>query len=165
MWDLSSLTRDWTHVPCIARWILHHWTTEPGKSQPWVLNVDDCICLFTCVLFDSRFDKSSMRGNSLVVQWLRHNAPNARGMNSIPHQGTKILRAALQGQKKKKNSNDTMRGIFSVQFLGLIHWGCSVKSAEFPHEHAGHLFCAKYFHVYQAYHLHNRTVFPSFSCN
>ena len=28
MWDLSSLTRDWTHVPCIARQILNHWTTR-----------------------------------------------------------------------------------------------------------------------------------------
>ena len=28
MWDLSSLTRDWTHVPCIGRWILNHWTTR-----------------------------------------------------------------------------------------------------------------------------------------
>ena len=66
------------------------------------LNVDDCICLFTWVLFDSRFDKSSTRGNSLVVQWLRRHAPNARDMSSIPDQGTKILCAALQGQKKKK---------------------------------------------------------------
>ena len=24
-WDLSSLTRDQTHVPCIGRWILSHW--------------------------------------------------------------------------------------------------------------------------------------------
>ena len=32
MWDLSSLTKDWTHVPCIAKWILNHWTTSdvPG---------------------------------------------------------------------------------------------------------------------------------------
>ena len=27
MWDLSSLTRDWTCVPCIVRWILNCWTT------------------------------------------------------------------------------------------------------------------------------------------
>ena len=24
----SSRTRDWTHVPCIGRWILNHWTTR-----------------------------------------------------------------------------------------------------------------------------------------
>ena len=140
-------------------------TEPPGKSQQWVLNVDDCICLFTWVLFDSRFDKSSTRGNSLVVQWLRRHAPNARGMSSIPDQGTKILRAALQGQKKKKIPVRAVRCVFSVQFLGLVHGGCSVKSAEFPHERPGHLFCAKCFHVYQTYHLHNRTTFPSFSCN
>ena len=28
MWDLSSLTRDRTHVPCIGRRILNHWTTR-----------------------------------------------------------------------------------------------------------------------------------------
>ena len=26
MWDLTSLTRDQTRVPCIAGWILKHWT-------------------------------------------------------------------------------------------------------------------------------------------
>ena len=28
MWDISSLTRDRTSVPCVARWILNHWTTR-----------------------------------------------------------------------------------------------------------------------------------------
>ena len=28
MWNLSSQTRDRTCVPCIARWILNHWTTR-----------------------------------------------------------------------------------------------------------------------------------------
>ena len=28
IWDLSSLTRDRTHVPCIGRWILQHRTTK-----------------------------------------------------------------------------------------------------------------------------------------
>ena len=27
-WDLSSPTRDQTHVPCIGRQILNHWTTS-----------------------------------------------------------------------------------------------------------------------------------------
>ena len=27
MWDLSFLTRDGTHTPCIGRWRLNHWTT------------------------------------------------------------------------------------------------------------------------------------------
>ena len=32
-WDLSSLTKEWTRVPCIGRWILNHWTTRkiPGR--------------------------------------------------------------------------------------------------------------------------------------
>ena len=28
IWDLSSLTRDWTHIPCVARQILYYWTTR-----------------------------------------------------------------------------------------------------------------------------------------
>ena len=26
--NLSSLTRDWTHIPCIGRWSLNRWTTR-----------------------------------------------------------------------------------------------------------------------------------------
>ena len=34
MWDLSSPNRDQTCMPCIARWILNHWSTReiPGSS-------------------------------------------------------------------------------------------------------------------------------------
>ena len=32
MWDLSSPTRDWTHILCIARQILNHWTTKEVPS-------------------------------------------------------------------------------------------------------------------------------------
>ena len=36
----SSQTRNWTHVPCIGRWILNHWTTRGNlgvslKSKLW----------------------------------------------------------------------------------------------------------------------------------
>ena len=32
MWDLSSLTRDQTCVPSIARWTLNRWTTREVAS-------------------------------------------------------------------------------------------------------------------------------------
>ena len=34
VWDLNSLTRDRTHVPCIGKWLLNHWTTRefPASS-------------------------------------------------------------------------------------------------------------------------------------
>ena len=46
-------------------------------------------------------------GTSLVVQWLRPHASNARGTGSIPGWGTKIPHAAGydQGKKKKKLKN------------------------------------------------------------
>ena len=28
MWDLNSPAGDQTHVPCIGRWFLNHWTTR-----------------------------------------------------------------------------------------------------------------------------------------
>ena len=31
MWDLSSLTRDWTHIPCIRWWSPNHW---PAREVP-----------------------------------------------------------------------------------------------------------------------------------
>ena len=34
MWCLSSLTRDWTHTPCIGRWNLNHWTTREVPFCP-----------------------------------------------------------------------------------------------------------------------------------
>ena len=33
LWDLSSLTRDQTHVPCFGRQILNHWTTREIPRQ------------------------------------------------------------------------------------------------------------------------------------
>ena len=32
MWDLSSLSRDWTHNPCIGRQSLKHWTAGGLKE-------------------------------------------------------------------------------------------------------------------------------------
>ena len=42
MWDLSSLTRGQTHIPCIARWILNPWTTRED-SLSRVKSFDDFI--------------------------------------------------------------------------------------------------------------------------
>ena len=39
MWDLSFLTRDWTHNPYTGRWSLNHWTTREvpsGNSFIWM---------------------------------------------------------------------------------------------------------------------------------
>ena len=43
MWDVSSLARDWNHIPCIERWILNHWGTREvstgrilSRNMPWM---------------------------------------------------------------------------------------------------------------------------------
>ena len=45
-------------------------------------------------------------GTSLVVQWLRLHASNARDMGSIPGQETKLLYATWCGQEILKKIND-----------------------------------------------------------
>ena len=44
MWDLSSPARAQTHIPCIRRQILYHWTTRevPAKTT---------VCLLNCPTF------------------------------------------------------------------------------------------------------------------
>ena len=49
-------------------------------------------------LMESVIQESDL-GTSLVVQWLRLCASNARGMGSTPRQGTKIPYALQQGQR------------------------------------------------------------------
>ena len=35
MWDLSSLTRNQTHAPCVGRWSLNQWTTREAPPSPF----------------------------------------------------------------------------------------------------------------------------------
>ena len=39
MWDLSSLTRDWTCVPCIGRQTLNHWTTREVPALFFLMHI------------------------------------------------------------------------------------------------------------------------------
>ena len=56
-----------------------------------------------------------VRGTSLAVQWLRHGAPNTEGTVLVPGWGTKILHAALCGQKQDSNRA-------SASETGCGHW-------------------------------------------
>ena len=49
-------------------------------------------------------NQKSYGGTSLVVRWLKLDAPNAEGTGSIPGQGTKISHAKTIKIKKKKKS-------------------------------------------------------------
>ena len=42
MWDLCSLTRDWTCTPCIGRWSLNHQTTTEDPSFLRLNNIPSC---------------------------------------------------------------------------------------------------------------------------
>ena len=44
LWHVgSSQIRDWTHVPCIGRWILNHWTTREVSIHSPGLNLCPCL--------------------------------------------------------------------------------------------------------------------------
>ena len=66
-------------------------------------------CISTILQLKKKKGKKEKRnsepGNSLAVQWLGLGAFMARGLGSIPGEGTKILQAAWQGQKKKEKRN------------------------------------------------------------
>ena len=36
MWDLSSPPRDQTHIPCIGRWRVKHWTTKGSPQKQYL---------------------------------------------------------------------------------------------------------------------------------
>ena len=55
-------------------------------------------------MFFPQFKKKELR-NSLVVQWLGLSAFNAKGLDSIPGQGTKI--PVWLGQKKREGIKKT----------------------------------------------------------
>ena len=49
MWDLSSLTRDWTHAPASEAWSLNHWT---AREVPYLVFFNwSIVNLQCCVSF------------------------------------------------------------------------------------------------------------------
>ena len=60
--------------------------------------------IYRSINIDRKYER---KGNSLAVQWLGLRASTAGGMESIPCQGTKILHATWQGQKKKKEEKES----------------------------------------------------------
>ena len=52
MWDLSSLTRNWTHVPCTGRWI-NYWTTRDLTKSQRFLTLHFEFCSFSPSVYKS----------------------------------------------------------------------------------------------------------------
>ena len=62
-------------------------------------------------------------GPSLAVQWLRLRAPNTEGTVLVPGWGTKILHAALCGQKQdsnRANASETGCGHWDHLYLTFV---------------------------------------------
>ena len=76
-------------------------------------------------------NQKSYGGTSLVVRWLKLDAPNAEGTGSIPGQGTKISHAKTIKIKKKKKNMDNKVLLYGtgnhVQCPGINHNGKEYK--------------------------------------
>ena len=67
MWDLRSMTRSWTHVPCIARQILHHWAT---RGVPGLLLLKSLNLLLSYLIYSQDFDNHLFTDNSKIYNYL-----------------------------------------------------------------------------------------------
>ena len=75
MWDLTSLTRGGTCIPCSERWILNHWTT---RQVPLNIGFSDA-----CSLFSSLYPSSGIIMYCILIVlwpfiylWLQIRIPN-----------------------------------------------------------------------------------------
>ena len=60
-------------------------------------------CTFLMVYYSKKYLKNNYPGNSLAVQWLGPHTSTARGLGSIPGQGTKIHKPCGMAKKNKIN--------------------------------------------------------------
>ena len=75
-----------------------------------------------CVFSINRYQKYNY-WNSLSDQWLGLSTFTAKGLGSIPGQGTKILQAAWHGQKKTKTKNATTNMSGPWKCFGMKKFG------------------------------------------
>ena len=99
-------------------WTSHHAQAVMDKSPPctaptpgminwlaqlWHLKLRKLVDSTACLCRQPMFSLEAAPGNSLAVQWLGLGAFTAKGLGSIPGQGTKVPQAMWHGQKKKES--------------------------------------------------------------
>ena len=116
MWDLNSPTRSWTHMSCIGRHSLTHWTARdvPSRSGPRYR------CFYLCVQvhFWVFLKPSVMMPQQLVSASSYHN-----------HGGLWLLTAVFDSSELVKyNLGDIIQTRNFHLPTPLLHtWGCSVQ--------------------------------------
>ena len=84
MW--KPLIKDWTCVPCIARWILIHWAMREVQCFCFCLNIHVLIWLFQFLVWHSDFFFFFSCGTWDLIPWPGiEPRPPAMGMRSLSH--------------------------------------------------------------------------------
>ena len=79
-------------------WIIYTYTHVHAHIHQPACAMRDMIINMTDIVPTNLASKTLHSGASLVVQWLRMHAPNARRLGSIPGQGTRSYRPQLRVQ-------------------------------------------------------------------
>ena len=124
-WGISSPDNDWSsNSPHHGESPSENSTTQRNTDARSRMNSDH-ICNPTTSHGQGQayflFQKLSLLGTPLVVQWLRLHTPNAGGTGLIPGRATKILHATWRGQKKKKEKKETCWSWFCLLQLKQQH--------------------------------------------
>ena len=126
MQDLSSLTRPWTCIPYVGRWRLNHETTREVLS---ILRIKASFFNIYWVSMSTGEEEgwtpqtiqNNMWATSLVIQWWRLCASNARAMGLIP--GQELRSHVLYGMAKSTplKQNKTQNNMWTTpSFFTLI---------------------------------------------
>ena len=78
MWDLSSLTRNWTCIPCIRRQVLNHWTT---REVPLTLFLLLLFFFFSFLFF---FNLILFLNLKHCISFAKHQNESATGIHTFP---------------------------------------------------------------------------------
>ena len=131
MWDLSSPTRDRTHVPCFGRWILNHWTTREvpivgyfGRFLPLLLPVSRR--KVTHPPNQGPHLASVMCGSTSVMPLLSCILSDSVSAGSFPSLCQDVFSASVLKTKLSRLSlHDPAPNLFSCSLSFLKH-GCAV---------------------------------------
>ena len=159
MWELSSPTRDHTHIPQTGRQFLNHWTTREGPpvfflGSSGIARVDDLWHTAAILKVDARRPESPLPGNLLECSLRPHPRLNESEMwawGPVIQSLNRLSRWLWGMLKFEKNAIYGMR--WEQGHLRLrgrhscVHKGPSCEQKLRSHQHFMRILNTKYFYV------------------